>query len=198
MCTLHWFWLRPLIKRIFSSSLRRSRAGFAGESSRVSSLARPALFFLSFCTSSCFPNSEHEDLSSSISRIVSRPLAPAFLTEVVHFFLPRYRLAEENRGEKGEFARRRRFCFAAKGPRDLRSNPKLVFRHVSCTLLLLVLLHVSLFYCSPLSRNRRAKPWGQWILHLARPPLSSPFRLSDFLILLFLSVPFPSWGVYRL
>lgn len=27
----------------------------------------------------------------------------------------------------GEFAGRRRFCFAAKGPRDLRSNPKLVF-----------------------------------------------------------------------
>lgn len=33
-------------------------------------------------------NSEHGDLSLSISRIVSRPLAPPLPTKVLHFFLP--------------------------------------------------------------------------------------------------------------
>lgn len=77
------------------------------------------------------------------------------------------------------------FALPQKGARDLRSNPKLVFRHVISSALL---LHVPLFfYCSPLSRNPEDNGFCTLRDH------HSPSLI--FFILLFLSVAhFPRGG----
>jgi len=138
-----------------------------------------------------FPNSEHRDLSSSISRIVSRPLASALHRSGSLFaFWFCSRLEEERTETPG---RQNHGLHCKWGFCDLRSNPKFVFLHNSCVLALFLvpLFFLLFFYCSPLSRNT-TKP--QETMDLAPCAITSFLSLCDFCFRFFPSVLLPSPG----